>query len=150
MNRQCSKCAVYLDEAKFTWRDKVKGIRHRYCSDCQKHLSKEHYRRNKHKYFLRNEINNKYQREIIQAKIFAYLKTQQCVDCGESDPLVLEFDHVRGTKEREIAKMVSNKVSWPKIEAEISKCEIRCANCHRRITAKRCNSYRYRLCAAVA
>ena len=150
MKRQCSKCAAYLDEASFTWRDKVKGIRHKYCSDCQKRLSKAHYEKNKHKYLLRNETNNKRQLESLQTKILTYLRTKRCVDCGESDPVVLEFDHVRGEKDREIAKMIGNKVSWRKIEVEISKCEIRCANCHRRITAKRLNSYRYRACAAVA
>ncbi|HMF56106.1 MAG TPA: hypothetical protein VK619_07145 [Pyrinomonadaceae bacterium] len=150
MKRQCSKCLAHLDEIEFTWRNKVKGIRHRYCSTCQKHLSKEHYEKNKQKYLLRNEVNNRRQREALHEKIFGYLKTNHCVDCGESDPLVLEFDHVRGKKEREIAKMVGHKVSWQKILIEISKCEIRCANCHRRITAKRNNSYRYRLNAAVA
>lgn len=150
MKRQCSICAARLEEASFNWRDKARGIRHKYCIDCQRRLSKAHYEKNKHKYLLRNEANNKRQRESLQAKVLAYLRKSQCVDCGESDPIVLEFDHVRGEKDREIARMISNKVSWRKIEVEISKCEIRCANCHRKITARRLNSYRYRLCAAVA
>ncbi len=58
-----------------------------------------------------------------------------CVDCGETDMLVLEFDHV-GAKRGQISTMVWN-VSFATLLAEIAKCEIRCCNCHRRATAKR-------------
>jgi hypothetical protein len=57
------------------------------------------------------------------------------VDCGETDPVVLEFDHVRGEKKGEIAMMVRVD-GWDKIVEEMAKCELRCANCHRRKTAK--------------
>lgn len=64
------------------------------------------------------------------------LEGKRCVDCGESDPLVLEFDHRDGVKkELEIATMVGRR-RWPKIDAEVATCDIRCANCHCRRTAQ--------------
>jgi hypothetical protein len=64
-----------------------------------------------------------------------YLKGKECVDCGETDAVVLELDHVNGKKHRNVGDMMSG-YGWKRILAEISKCEIRCANCHRRKTAR--------------
>lgn len=68
--------------------------------------------------------------------MLAYLSAHPCVDCGESDPVVLEFDHVRGEKCHNIGHMLADGKSWTRISGEIEKCEVRCANCHKRVTAK--------------
>ena len=72
-----------------------------------------------------------------RALVHAYLHSHPCVDCGETDTVVLEFDHVRGTKVRDVSQMVRDGPKWEKIEEEIAKCEVRCANCHRRVTVAR-------------
>jgi Zn finger protein HypA/HybF involved in hydrogenase expression len=60
-----------------------------------------------------------------------YLKQHPCVDCGNSDVRVLDFDH-RGDKSFGIGAAISGgHLSWAKILIEIAKCEVRCANCHR-------------------
>lgn len=64
-----------------------------------------------------------------------YLAVHPCVDCGESDPVVLEFDHVRGKKRDTIQGLVYKGHSLRMVMDEIAKCEVRCANCHRRKTA---------------
>lgn len=69
--------------------------------------------------------------------LWEYLGDHPCVDCGEEDPIVLEFDHVAGTKEFPVSEGVSRMYSIKKIKAEIDKCEVRCANCHRRVTHNR-------------
>jgi hypothetical protein len=63
------------------------------------------------------------------------LAQSSCVDCAEQDMIVLEFDHV-GVKRGQISKMVFN-VSLATLEREVAECEIRCCNCHRRMTARR-------------
>jgi 5-methylcytosine-specific restriction endonuclease McrA len=57
------------------------------------------------------------------------------VKCGESDPVVLEFDHIKG-KEEEIARLIADGASIQRFEKEMSRCQVLCANCHRRKTSK--------------
>jgi hypothetical protein len=83
-------------------------------------------------------------------KVFMYLLEHPCVDCGEPDPLVLDFDHRDPSKKhRGVAQMMSGTTSWAKIQEEIQKCDVRCANCHRRRTAEQ-YGYKALLLALVA
>jgi hypothetical protein len=75
--------------------------------------------------------------------VFAYLQSHPCVDCPEKDPVVLEFDHVRGTKLQNISVMIQTGYSLDTIQKEIDKCEVRCANCHRKKTAHQLGYYKY-------
>jgi hypothetical protein len=70
-----------------------------------------------------------------------YAKQHGCADCGETDPVVLEFDHVKGSKRNEISYMINATVSLQTLKTEIAKCEIRCSNCHKRKTAEQFNWY---------
>ena len=71
----------------------------------------------------------------IRKKLLEFLSQRKCLDCGENDPVVLEFDHKDPkTKTRNVAKFLSGHFSWESVQVEIAKCDIRCANCHRRKT----------------
>jgi hypothetical protein len=72
-----------------------------------------------------------------------YLSTHACVDCGETDIRVLEFDHSHGRKIDEISHLLSQGYGWRAIETEIAKCEVRCANCHRLKTMERGKWWRF-------
>lgn len=67
--------------------------------------------------------------------LVTYLREHPCVDCGETDPVVLEFDHLRD-KKFAISKGLQDR-NWQDVLDEIAKCDVVCANCHRRRTAKR-------------
>lgn len=68
--------------------------------------------------------------------MISYLLEHPCVDCGETDITVLEFDHLRD-KTKDVSALMKGTSSWSRIEAEILKCAVRCANCHRRETERR-------------
>jgi hypothetical protein len=74
--------------------------------------------------------------------VYEVLRRGACADCGAADPVVLEFDHV-GLKRDAVTRLAWYGCSLATIDAEIAKCEIRCANCHRRATARRGGHFRF-------
>jgi hypothetical protein len=77
-------------------------------------------------------------------KIIEQLRTikaqRTCCVCGEADPIVLEFDHKdQSTKSFTIGQVAKNGWGLAKIMSEVEKCDVICANCHRRRTAVQCN-----------
>ncbi len=84
------------------------------------------------------EKRRAYKRQVRlqnRLRILEYLLRHPCVDCGESRPAVLDFDHC-ARKSAPVSLLVHNSVSWGKIEEEIARCQVRCANCHRLKTAR--------------
>lgn len=116
-------------------------MRHTTCRQCQSGFKRNFYNNNRQAY-LRTSARQK--AEAIQRNrmlIREYLAAHPCVDCGEADVVVLEFDHLRA-KDKSIGQLVIDGVSWQKIEREIEKCEVRCANCHRKKTARQRGWYK--------
>ena len=101
---------------------------------------KKHYQNNKETYRIKNAARKQRNREYVAN----YLRSHPCVDCGESDIIVLEFDHIDpSTKNGMVSDAYKNGWSIKRINKEIAKCDVVCANCHKRRTAKQRNSYRY-------
>jgi hypothetical protein len=77
-------------------------------------------------------------RRVEKQDFTRWVKTQRgCVDCGyKGHPVALDFDHRPGTvKLSSVAALVT--CSWDSIIAEIKKCDVVCANCHRIRTYER-------------
>jgi hypothetical protein len=129
---RCSRCGTTKPLEAFTW-NRVKRRPDTYCRPCRAEYGREHYLKNKQLYVDKAGART---RRVIEERtrfILEYFETHPCVDCGEDDPLVLEFDH-RGDKSFEVAYAVRNR-GWQQVLDEIEKCDVRCANCHRRRTA---------------
>jgi hypothetical protein len=107
----------------------------------QKSYYKIWYANNKDKHKQACSIRREAQVKENQLKIISYLEKNPCVDCGESNIVVLQFDHVRDKKYKEIGRMRSS--AWATIEKEIAKCDVRCANCHLKKTAQEQSHYRF-------
>jgi hypothetical protein len=88
--------------------------------------TKERHAENRQRYRLRVVTENR-------DRLWALLAESKCADCGESDPVVLEFDH-QHSKLDSVGQMVAWARPWRVIEKEIAKCEIVCCNCHQRRT----------------
>ena len=101
---------------------------------------REHHRLNRDAYIERNNRVLRERRQWWSRRVWGYLADHPCVDCGAHDPRVLEFDH-RLPEERveSISLLVHRGGKWGTIEAEIAKCDVRRANCHRRRTAAQFN-----------
>jgi hypothetical protein len=63
-------------------------------------------------------------------------KSVPCMDCGVSYPYyVMDFDHRDpATKEFNISRAVGHGYSLARFVAELDKCDVVCANCHRERT----------------
>jgi transcriptional regulator with XRE-family HTH domain len=78
--------------------------------------------------------------------LLEHLKNAHCVDCGQSDPVVLDFDHV-GVKRRGVVQLADRESSIASLKREIAECQVRCANCHRRRTIVQQRHFRNHLIA---
>ena len=92
----------------------------------------ERKRKNGETYNNRKSCKNR-NRQIVTE----YLQTHPCVDCGNTDIRVLEFDHIKGEKLGNVSHGVHRTWSEEKLLNEIAKCEVRCCNCHRIVTIER-------------
>lgn len=85
----------------------------------EKHRASSKKRRNKHRLDAIKLLGNK------------------CIECGNSDNRVLEFDHLRD-KETNLSKLFGKK--WERVLVELEKCELVCSNCHAIRTWERMNN----------
>ena len=100
----------------------------------QKEYAKRHYRANKQLYKDRARKHTDAHRIILRKYKYEYLQNHPCVDCGESDVIVLTFDHIKGVKEANIGAITQLSWGLKRFKKEIDKCVVRCANCHARKT----------------
>ena len=143
MMKICSGCGQERDiESDFAWKNMSKGTRQRWCRYCQAEANARHYQNNKSIYIERAVNRNSHVNAENRQKLYIYLSEHSCVDCGQNDIRVLEFDHVRGNKSASINDLLKKAASWETIKAEIAKCEVRCVNCHRVKTHERGKTWR--------
>jgi len=130
--RTCPGCGEARRRSDFP----VRGSR---CLDCRRAAGRAHYRANRAYYLAK--ARRRTQRVVVETRVWlvAYLQTHPCVDCGHRDIRVLEFDHRdRETKVKDVAVLATEGYGLARVQAEIEKCDVRCANCHRIRTHQRC------------
>lgn len=140
IRKLCSKCQRKRDVVRFAYCSKVKGILMAWCKDCVKLYDKKRYTDDIKGQRKRSKDKRRFVKKRNRTNIWSYFEKHPCIDCSEDDPIVLTFDHIRD-KEFNISCVV-NSYSWERILKEIQKCEVRCANCHMRKTAKDYNWYK--------
>jgi hypothetical protein len=134
--KTCIKCGLEKEDVEFFFKNKKKQIRSSTCNVCSMMYAKQHYKENKARYVERAKEFNKRQAIENRQKVFDFLKSKKCQDCGNDDVRVLEFDHKEGLDKFDNVSNMIHRHGWKTILKEIGKCEIRCANCHRIKTMK--------------
>lgn len=144
--KACGRCKETLPLASFNFKDKIKKIYQSYCIECNKAKNREHYKSNKNTY---KEKAKKYREENgrtvgkQELYIYEYKLNNPCVDCGDTNPVHLSFDH-RDPKEKSFnIGLMRTHYSLEAVIAEIEKCDIRCHNCHAERTAKQYGWYQH-------
>ena len=139
--KTCVECKIEKETILFNKNKSRKdGLQSR-CKTCDQNKARERYRS------IPSERKNarlrgKKNKEVNRQFVYEFLKKNSCSHCGETDPVVLEFDHIEPSKKyREISKLVS--YSRKTLEKEIEKCQVLCANCHRRKTADQFGWYKW-------
>ena len=138
--KSCSICNNKLPLEEFNRKSSSKDGLQPHCRTCNRERSRAYYERNRESHKTETIRRKKIHQAANRQRIWDYLRNNPCVHCNESDPIVLEFDHLDPkTKFKEISRMLD--YSWDRIFDEINKCQVLCANCHRRKTAKEQNWY---------
>lgn len=107
--------------------------------------SKVYYRGHKTEINNRGTAINRRRRQDRYAGV-RVLKSNPCKDCGRSfPPCVMDFDHRNpALKTDEVSRMVKRMVAWDLVLAEVAKCDLVCACCHRLRTYHGSNCYKTR------
>jgi hypothetical protein len=93
--RKCYRCGEPKPAEEFAWRRKAKGQRDSFCRPCRSAYGREHYVANRQRYIDQAAMVKRRLRHERTLALIEYFRTHPCVQCGEADPVVLEFDHVR-------------------------------------------------------
>jgi hypothetical protein len=133
--RRCGRCGKSKPIEEFAWRRRTRGQRDNYCAPCRADYKREHYAANRPRYVSQALARKQALAAERAAFLIEFFRERPCADCGEADPVVLEFDH-KTDKLFNISKGLRDR-SWQSVLDEIAKCEVVCANCHRRRTARK-------------
>ena len=127
--KECPQGHPYNKENTYT-ENKRSGHKSRKCRSCHNEVERIAYAKN-------SEVKKADQRNRkaeMRRRVDA-VKTH-CTTCDESATECLDFHHEDPkTKTQSVSWMISNGRSWETISAEIDKCTILCANCHRKLEA---------------
>jgi len=134
--RRCYDCGLAKPIAAFAFANKAKGSRQGRCRACHARYRRGHYLRNRATYIRQEVVRIAGYRLANRALLREYLRAHPCVECGETDIVVLDFDHRDPAAKTQSVTWIAARKPWRRVLDEIAKCDVRCANCHRRRTAQ--------------
>ena len=125
----CSKCKSEKPTTEFRWRNKSKGTLHSQCKECEKIRDKIHY---KESVLRRNSvITTALNQKNRNTEIVDKARSCGCKKCGESRFYVLDFLHRNPEEKANVIAHMIKSSSAENLIAELEKCDVLCANCHR-------------------
>jgi hypothetical protein len=144
--KQCTLCKGLFPLTSFNRKSRAPDGLQNVCRECNRANARRYFAENREKHIRVIMERTRLARQLAQDHIGSYLSSHPCVDCGEQDIRVLDFDHRPGVvKISDVMRLVRFGHNLRKIDAEIEKCDVRCRNCHARVTYERAgNSWRQR------
>jgi hypothetical protein len=136
--KTCPTCRRTLAFSEFNRRSRSNDGRQSVCRPCNAARSRTYYAENLQKHRRAVSAQVAKTRAAHLQRIGEYLLAHPCVDCGETDIRVLDFDHrVGAEKAAEVMKLAKAAYAWKRVSDEIAKCDVRCRNCHAIVTYER-------------
>lgn len=124
--KKCNSCQKDKEDSDFNKCASKPGGLSNKCKECNKNYLKNHYDNNKRYYLDKNN------RRKLNIRKYILSKKIECVKCGESHAACLDFHH-KENKTINISEIFLWMWSVKRIDSELAKCEILCANCHRKL-----------------
>jgi 5-methylcytosine-specific restriction endonuclease McrA len=132
MEKTCRVCGLVKPLSDYGKRSRTKDGHESFCKDCGRTAYQRYYKEGAERYRKRITKNrDRYRKAIDDEKVGKF-----CMKCGEDDPVCLDFHHLYD-KKLTISEMRNRLVSLDVIRAEMAKCVLLCANCHRKLHAGR-------------
>lgn len=128
--KTCSKCKEDFPIGTYPNQKSSRDGKNPMCRTCFRQYHRDIYANSKKR---KEDIrkNNKKNREAVRSWVREVKLTSGCTDCGYNEhSAALEFDHINDDKEFNVSQMLSGTYSRKRIQEEMDKCEIVCANCH--------------------
>jgi hypothetical protein len=146
--KTCTKCLRPLPLSSYAKRGS--GLQAR-CRKCHAEYTRANYQSNKQAYKDRARRNAARYLSKTQELIVDYLTKNPCVDCGNQDLRVLQFDYRDPLLKRaNVVDLMRRGSALSRIREEIALCDVRCANCHSIRTAEQFGTWRHAHVLALA
>ena len=140
--KTCSKCNTSRPLSEF---GRKRNGYQSFCRPCNREYQRQHYIDNSETYKKRMREVADARKDEVRNWAWDYLAQAGCKDCGIKDPRVLDFDHRNpATKSFTVSRFLNGSHTLKRIQVEVAKCDVRCANCHRLRTAKQLGWYAWR------
>lgn len=125
----CTKCQENKNEQLFSSK---RGKLDSQCKLCKAYYARKYYQLNSEKVKSKVRKSSKKYYERNKLYVNVYKSTHGCKYCFESDSCCLDFHHISPELKTENISMLIVNSSIENVKKEIEKCEVVCANCHRK------------------
>jgi hypothetical protein len=130
--KQCAHCKEFKAVEEFAYSNRLLGTRQKHCRRCMSQFNKTTYPRHTEEHKERVRKRKAARKEASKRYVWDYLSDHPCEICGQSDPRLLEFDHiVPKQKKHNVSELSSGGYSLETVKEEIDKCRVLCVVCHR-------------------
>jgi hypothetical protein len=131
--KQCCRCKLIKDTSEFQKFSRNRDGLQPYCRLCKRIIDSELYKKNPRRNYERNKANVRRNLRWL----YEFLKSKQCEweGCAVNDPDMLVFDHINPDEKRgHVSTMVHSSFGLKRIQEEVAKCRVLCANHHQKHT----------------